>query len=469
MKRSPRLVRRRGAVLILVLWLLIVLGVLGLAQTAAVRGRLGSAERTQGRVEAYWAARAGVEAARNALADADLTYLAPDDLLLDDPERFRDQEVGRARFSLLVPPGTDDDEPRFGLIDECARIDINHAEEDALNELPAMTPLRADSLLDWRDEDQAVRPEGAEFEYYEGLEHPYSPPDGPFVSLRELRRVHGWEEVWAAADPDPFSRFLDEDERSDTLVDVYDARTLLNSLTVWSGTNDPAPDGEARISLNGPDEQAMRERAGLTSEEARAVAAYVRENSLDSPADLLDVTQPADDGEGRDGAEGQQQSGDARPRVFDLARVGEIVDYFSGGGRGEGDSGQTAEQDAGSAEAAEEDRSAAGDTSERPGLVNLNTGPRDVLLAVPGIDEALAEAVLDRQAKGGFERAGQLVELSGMTEDAFREIYPAVTVTSKRFRVLARGYEPASDARVTIEAVLSKEDDGVRIIYWREF
>ena len=49
----------------------------------------------------------------------------------------------------------------------------------------------ADSILDWRDEDDAHNINGAEDDYYEGLERPYPCKDGPFDSVEELLLVRG--------------------------------------------------------------------------------------------------------------------------------------------------------------------------------------------------------------------------------------------------------------------------------------
>src|SRR4051812_40720509 len=91
---------RRGSVLILVLWMLIILGIIGLTYTGSVRGQVQTARNSQGRREAYWAARAGVEKAMAGLMDTDLYDLTEASKLFDDEEAYKDQRIGHARFSL---------------------------------------------------------------------------------------------------------------------------------------------------------------------------------------------------------------------------------------------------------------------------------------------------------------------------------------------------------------------------------
>jgi type II secretory pathway component PulK len=137
--------------------------------------------------------------------------------------------------------------------------------------------------------------------------------------------------------------------------------------------------------------------------------------------------------------------------MFTLQRVGEIIDYFSvkqanaGGGNGQGE------------------------TEAQAGRINVDTAPRDVLLCVSGIGEALADAIINQRARRTFAGAGGIVALEGVDEATFRKVYPCLTARSSRFHVWSRGVEPDSGATVTVEAVLAAADEGeVSIVYWRE-
>ena len=127
--------------------------------------------------------------------------------------------------------------------------------------------------------------------------------------------------------------------------------------------------------------------------------------------------------------------------MFNLRRVGEIIDFFTHDG----------------------------DQESQRGLININTASFDVLRALPEMTDELANALVEERHQGGaFDRAGWIVNLPGMTEQAFRAIYPKITTTSSRFRVISRGVEPSTLATVTIEAVLGVDRGEVEIVYWRE-
>jgi len=52
--------------------------------------------------------------------------------------------------------------------------------------------ILTDSLIDWMDGDQENQPQGAEYDYYIGLDQPYRIADGPLTSISELRLVKGY-------------------------------------------------------------------------------------------------------------------------------------------------------------------------------------------------------------------------------------------------------------------------------------
>ncbi|GEM_PF-5400903 len=464
-----------GSVLILVLWLLIVLGTIGLAYSFSVRSQLQVEQLSRGRIEAYWAARAGIEKAKAILASTDPTTLIDSDPLFDSPEVFGEQPIGAALFSVVIPTLDPMEEPRFGLRDEGGRINVNTAEEGLLLSLPGMTEEMAQSLIDWRDEDDQPMAFGAEADYYAALPDPYPPRNGPLASVRELARVRGWAPLFHAAYPDPYVLFLPDSERPET-ADPADARWLMGLLTAWSQEDGLAPDGEARMDLAQVSENELRRRLRtLSGNEAQAIVAHRNQNPYQSPLDLLSVTTTATDGggagRGRTGAatpsaanqpattQGrggltQAAGGGARggtgsaaagggqgQRALSLLRVGEIIDYFR-----------------------------VGEAAETGGKVNINTAPYEALLAVTDFDESLAGALVEeRSLRGAIDRPGWIVNLPGINESAFRTIYPRITTRSNRFGVTSRGVEPTSGATVTIEAVLAIEDGAVEVVYWREF
>ena len=75
-------------------------------------------------------------------------------------------------------------------LNQVAEPDIRNAIRQALGDDYAEdADSVCDSILDWRDEDDLVRLEGAEAAYYEDLELGYGPANGPFKTLTELLLV----------------------------------------------------------------------------------------------------------------------------------------------------------------------------------------------------------------------------------------------------------------------------------------
>ena len=470
---------QRGSVLLIVLWMLIVLGVIGLSYSFSVRTQLQITQRARGKTEAYWAARAGVEQARALLAAIDLTMLIDTDPIFDEPEAFAEQRVGAAIFTIMAPPIGFNEAARFGLIDEASLININTADEETLLELPGITEEMAQSLLDWRDSDDFPLPLGAEDDYYLSLEDPYPARNGPLASVRELMRLRGWAPVFEGALQDPYTKFLPLNQRPESMY-PEDARALLSQLTAWSEQESLAPDGREKINLTQAGVREMRRRLGsLTNQEAQAITNHRSSGQFSSAVDLLDVAVPTNQNSqgsgqnsgsgtggsssgrrgafqitviqtqtqtqsssgGQSSAQGSGASAPAGPRMFNLRRVGEIIDFFTHDG----------------------------DQESQSGLININTASFDVLRTLPEMTDELASALVEERHQGGaFDRAGWIVNLPGMTEQAFRAIYPKITTTSSRFRVISRGVGPSTRATVTIEAVLAVEQGEVEIVYWRE-
>ena len=102
-------------------------------------------------------------------------------------------QIGQATVWMLGRSGetvtlTD---PHFGVIDECAKININTAPFEVLELLPTITPEFAAAIVDWRDEDDEVTENGAEATMYSLQTLPYGCKNAPFETVEELRLVYG--------------------------------------------------------------------------------------------------------------------------------------------------------------------------------------------------------------------------------------------------------------------------------------
>jgi general secretion pathway protein K len=185
MTRRPfAAIRERGAALLLVLWLLVLLT--GLVSVVALTARTeGLQGRYLGRsTAARYAAEAGVEMAAVHLQGADpAARWVPD----GRPNRF---EFEGQQLEVRV-------------LDESAKIDLNVATPDLLGGLMLAVGVQEDrarllsgAILDWRDTDNLLNPTGgAEDPQYAAAKLPYGAKDRPFETLSELRQVLGMDEA----------------------------------------------------------------------------------------------------------------------------------------------------------------------------------------------------------------------------------------------------------------------------------
>ena len=183
--------RQRGAALLLVMWLVLLLSglIAGYAMAARIESMQGNGA-VRG-LAAAQAARAGVEVAVARMADA-------------DPQR-RWGADGRGNRVVLAGASVE-----VSVRDETAKVDLNTASPDLLARLfmrlgePRAAATRlAGAILDWRDPDALVQiAGGAEDPDYAAAGLPWGAKDAPFETVAEVEQVLGMRPaLFAAAAP----------------------------------------------------------------------------------------------------------------------------------------------------------------------------------------------------------------------------------------------------------------------------
>ena len=171
---------RRANILISVLWVIVVLAILVLALNFEARSDINRTVSLRDRARAYWLARAAVERVKYDYAIS----------------RMEAQGEGERvyRFNYTF----DDGRAECMLLSNTSKMAINTTDRDLWDQLFTYFGLDdyqreevVDAILDWRDEDDLVRLNGAEADHYQSLDPPYSPRNGPFQSLEELTLVRG--------------------------------------------------------------------------------------------------------------------------------------------------------------------------------------------------------------------------------------------------------------------------------------
>jgi DNA uptake protein ComE-like DNA-binding protein len=173
---------------------------------------------------------------------------------------------------------------KFGVIDEGGKLNINsliaidptgQLLHDALMALatinPGMTEDIADAIVDWVDNDDTPRANGAESSYYSSLASPYQAKNGPLNSLDELLLVRGVT---------PYLLYGGDTNRNGVqdAGEVDATRGLADFLTVYGREINVSSAGTARIYLNGDDLDTLSQQ--LTTAVGADLAAYIVASKL---------------------------------------------------------------------------------------------------------------------------------------------------------------------------------------------
>jgi len=185
-----------------------------------------------------------------------LSILAADDQNLDCldepwfgwhelvPSEAVDQSIGRDDSSWQVI---------WTLVDESAKINVNLAAADLLLGLECLDEAAVASILDWIDKDDLPNPDGAENDYYSGLEAAYSCKNGPIDNIEELLLVKGISlEIYYGYNLDEGDKHLSETgtDTAEFIDEVPQNGTpgLCDLLTVF---------GDGRININTAPKQVL--------------------------------------------------------------------------------------------------------------------------------------------------------------------------------------------------------------------
>lgn len=170
----------RGFALVAVLWLLVLISALAVTVVSGGRAELNLVSNVVAAAEARHLADAGVHTAAQEL--------------IESADRQRRCIDGRT-YSILTLDGVRVD---ISVRDEAGKIDLNQASRPLLEGLftaagvaAAQSGSLASAVLDWRDGDHIVRPNGAEDLHYRLAGRDYEAKDAPFESVTELLLVLG--------------------------------------------------------------------------------------------------------------------------------------------------------------------------------------------------------------------------------------------------------------------------------------
>jgi hypothetical protein len=352
--------------------------------------------------------------------------------------------------------------------------------------LPGMTDEVADAILDWIDPDDTPRQSGAEAEAYRTLGVPYAPRNGVPQCLEELLLVRGvTRDLLFGADAN-FNHQIDPEEHRRGGPGGGNGPGGLgwaSLLTVSSAERNESADGRPRIDLNQGDLVALHKElaAALDQDWADFIVLYRQSGPYEGPGSRFGVH--------GSGSGGQDPSPATRrrpltiPRLPGKVRIESILDLADASVRIESEKGKAAlvlaspltSQPAQMSQHLPRLMDRTSVVSDRViyGRVSVNLAPREVLLAVPGMDAALVEQILAaRPAPGSVDpqrRGSAWLVCEGLVDlETMRALEPYLTGGGDVVRAQVIGYFDAPGPSMRIETVIDATANPPRQVYWKD-
>jgi general secretion pathway protein K len=198
---SERNMFRRGSVLIIVLWAMIILSILIGSMTFEARLEANLSVYYRKKFQCEHLAKSGIEIALM-LMNRSMTVKTenPDAVSPDDRWQTPARRLAEGLNIEYLTEPLGNGSVSLSMLPEPARRNVNKlGEEDwervlEVGKVPQeLWPVLIESALDWIDADSNPRRDGAETEdYYSTLEEPYRAKNGPLDTVDELLRVRGF-------------------------------------------------------------------------------------------------------------------------------------------------------------------------------------------------------------------------------------------------------------------------------------
>lgn len=352
--------------------------------------------------------------------------------------------------------------------------------------LPGMTEEIADAILDYLDEDDEPRDFGAEIDYYSGLEPPYAPKNGPLETVEELLLVRGVtpqllfgrdQNRNGVIDPHEMAPPADGDRFEQDMLNEAPERGWSSYLTLYGMEKNYGTDGAEKIFINDEDLEALHGRLleVVSQEWADFIVAYrmygpststgnntnnryVTTTQFDfsqeatttfaSALDLIDaeVTITAQSGNNSNNSSNQTQM---MKSPFQQLNAAEWMPDFM-------------------------ELLTVNESPIIPGRININQAPRELLVAIPGMTEEAAEAIIanripvpdDTNPTRAYET---WIWMEGIvTLDEMKTLFPLINAGGDVHRAQIVGYYEGGSAFSRHEAVIDATQPEPRLLLWRD-
>ena len=432
------------------------------------------------RVQARWAARAGVET-MIAIMEYHTENPDPDDalaLILDlEDHSYGTLETGTYDIRHFL-----DGIESAGPLDEHSKANVNLLSSTELMNIEDMTPDVVGAIVDWRDANEDAGMLGAEKTYYQNRGKSYEPRNASFRNFAELELVAGvWPDSTRGEDWNLDGRLdPNEDDGEQTWPEdnhdgILDAG-LSGLLTASSLTSPRAASGEDRLNLATATNAEVVERLGLTEPQASALLAYAKTPNARLEQLLVVPLSTLSQG-GAAAAGGANTTGGAGAAAGGKGSGGSSTQGRTGRSSG-GSSGATGGVT--QAGPGNLDTAAIGKvmnectlkefTRPEPGKMNVNTVSGRVLKEVFDMNPKLVDSLLSRRdAKvTGLTSLAAVLDIPGMTPQILSSLATKLDVQSFVFTITSRGRSITVGGESEMIVTVDRSTLPAQILMYRE-
>jgi uncharacterized membrane protein YgcG len=434
------------------------------------------------RVQARWAARAGVEYTISVIEDHTLNPI-PDDAkaMILDMEDVAVGSVLGGQVSYDIrhhQDGRDWAGPR----DEHSRLNINGSKGDRAALITIFEDMSFDifdAINDWIDDDDEAGYLGAESDYYQSLSTQYQPRNGAMRTVPELELVAGgWPEDVRGEDWNLNGR-LDPNENDgnrswppDEPDGVLDAGWS-EYITTYSVDEGLAESGTPRLRLNIAEPKEVMQRLGFTEAQALGLVTFGT-NSTKQLSDLL--VEPLVPIQNVGGQQGGRNRGGRSGTGGGSGDGGRGGNAGGGGGGGAGQQSATGTQTANQNLSREQLKIIFAETTKNspakrlPGKINLNTVSPELLRKLLQGNESVADEILFMRdnKQGGITSLADLQDIKDLPPSVLQRLGRMFCTRSNVYTIASRGRSWGTGLEVEIIAVVDRSTIPARIIEIRE-
>ncbi len=417
----------------------------------------------------------------------------------NNPEQFQEQIIEATieeeseetdplkwRFTIVSPPQSeqmnvlDTSGVRFGLENESAKLNLGNlinldrlqpqGGRLALMNLPGMTEVAADSIMDWIDADDLPREFGAESEFYRELPNPYWPRNSLPTTLDELLLVRGVQRALLFG-PDQNHNFrVDEDERQ--------AEQLLHQMALLEEDTQAAGKGWADfVTLHSAERNVDRfgkPRIDLNHDDLRQLHTDLSDVFPPETVEFMIRWRQFGPGPTEESSPAASTSADlSTPPQFLFRSVLDIVDAHTFAAATPVPVTVVSPVTLSSYE---ELASLLDHTTVHPEVVlrnriNVNLASQNVLRSIPALTDELIDQLLNRRETldvEAMQTPAWLLTEQVLSLETFKAVLPFVTAGGDVFRAQVVAWRPIGGPYRRVEFLINGATDPVGRIRWKD-